>query len=186
MFNSSQPPDDIQEEQSATLTMLFAVGSSVLVVVVVIVLIAVIMGQVNQSARQKGAIPYNLNNRPLPNTTALGTILPKNVGDFQRESLSGTIDNFSAVYVKDGQRLTLNGSRSVSVVAAQASVKLLMTRATKASEAEYMDDARPYYSYVLYLSSTQAHLAWSHERWFFEAITVSKNDLDAFMEIFEY
>src|SRR5690242_464869 len=110
--------------------LIFAILSGIFVLIVMVVFIAVIfMGAASLNKPPVSNGPYNLVARPLPeanNVKNAGLLLPKQLGDFQRGTLNGTLDNFKTTYQKGDYRIDISGSQAVSVVSAQAYVNRTM------------------------------------------------------------
>jgi hypothetical protein len=177
----AQQPD----EERSEVFLVFIGASAVIVTLIVICLIALFfVSRISTRPQPSGADPYGLAARVLPTVTGIGEVLPETLGTFKRTALSGSFDTFSATYTSDKDKITLAGSRAVSVRAAQASVALA-ARAAGGRVAGEQFDADPSYS----LSSDdkgQVRLIWSHNRWFFDVQATSRAVLDEFMKAFKY
>ncbi|HRE46437.1 MAG TPA: hypothetical protein PLD47_01825 [Aggregatilineales bacterium] len=188
----SQPPtsspDPEETELRSLMLMIFSVVSSILVVGVIIVLVILVGRQFLDSARRptNATIPYNVNNRNVPLGTTLGTIFPTKVGEFTRTNMGGTLQNFQVIYQYGEARVTVSGSQSVTVVAAQAQVKRIGDREGRGNGGQFIDEARPYYSFDFRYDATVARIAYSRDRWYFEIRAATREALDLFMNGFPY
>lgn len=179
-------PDLGQEERTASALMGFAVISSLIVLVLIVVFGVVAVRLAADSAAPLERVPYNLTARPVPRASRPGELFPQTMGDFQRQTLTGNIENFRAVYTSGEDRIAIRGWQAVSFLAAQVGVRMVMEQVGPASVTQRIEDADPRYSYYLSAAGDGMRYAWSHERWFFDVEASSRSALDEFMELFQY
>jgi hypothetical protein len=175
-----------KEERTANGLMIFAVISSVVVVVVIIALIVVMFSVAQENVISPVAGPYNLPSRPVPDATTAEALFPPQLGRFQRETLSGSLDDFQASYSSGADRIAIQGSHAVSYAAAQLGVTQVFDQFGPANIMQRigMGDSR----YSFYLSQVEGGVryAWNHLEWFFDIQASSRQALDDFMDSFQY
>ena len=174
-----------QDEERSQVLLVFIGASAIIVTLIVIGLIALLfVSRVSTRPQPSGSSPYGLAARPLPTVTGIGDVLPETLGAFKRTAISGSFDTFSATYTSDKDKITLAGSRAVSVRAAQASVAQAARTARDSVIGEQLD-ADPSYS-LTGSDKGPVRLIWSHNRWFFDVQATSRAALDEFMNGFKY
>jgi hypothetical protein len=181
-----------QEEARAKRIMFLAVASGLFVLTVVALIVVSLISTINNTQQNNVSDAYNLENRSLPaaNVDSVRRLLPATLGEFSLESVRGSLQDFSAVYRRNDDRISIVGSQAVSLAAAQGSVKIvlnaLLAGPTPTSLEQRIIDSDMRYSYVLVVGAAQTQFAYNHDRWFFNISTVSKSTLDSFMAVFPY
>lgn len=176
-----------REERRATGLMIFAIASSVFVIGVIGLFLFFVLRSVNRPVPGLSNVnPYEVAGRPLPTAQQPGELLPPTLGNWQRRTLNGRIDNFSATYTNGDNTISLRGSQSVSLVAAVYSVRQVAQTNGPANLAERILDGDLNHSYYLTATASGVRFAWSHDRWFFDIKATSREALDDFMKIFKY
>jgi hypothetical protein len=169
-----------------------AVASGLFVLTVVALIALSLISTINSTQQNNTSDIYNLENRSLPaaNVDSVRRLLPATLGEFSLESVRGSLQDFSAVYRRNDDRISIVGSQAVSLAAAQGSVKIvlnaLLAGPTPTSLEQRIIDSDMRYSYVLVVGAAQTQFAYNHDRWFFNISTVSKSTLDSFMAVFPY
>lgn len=183
---NSNPYRPDQEERIAAGLMIFAVVSSLIVMAVIIVLVVVMLNSARPNAISPVAGPYNLSSRPVPQANTPEALLPPQLGRFQRETLTGSMDDFQATYSSGADRIAIRGSRAVSYAAAQLGVSVILDQLGPANIVQRigMGDSR----ISFYLSQVEGGVryAWNHLEWFFDMQASSRQALDDFMNSFQY
>ncbi len=165
--------------------LIFAVLSAIFVLIVMIVFIVVVIigaTAVTSPTNTKG--PYNVAARLVPTTDNAATLLPKQIGGFQRGPLTGSIDEFQATYKSGSDQIDISGSRSVSVALAQALVNNAMQTDNAGGIVQRSTGTDP--SYYLTTGKGPIHFVWSHYIWYFNVKANSQAALDEFMKVFKY
>ncbi len=172
------------DDVSNTMLILLRV-SGILVGIAVLVLVALfIYSRISSQTQNSDPGPYNVATRPLPAVSQLKDLLPDQLGPFKRTALSGSLPDFSAVYTRGSDKITVAGSQAVSLRAAQAGV-LQIARTSGRANTSQLTDADPSY-YLTLRDGGPSRFAWSHNRWFFDVQAASKAALEDFMKVFKY
>jgi hypothetical protein len=122
----------------------------------------------------------------VPDARTPEALLPLQLGRFQRESLSGSIDDFQAVYSGGADRIVVQGSRAVSYAAAQLGVSRLFDELGAANIVQRIGMGDSRYSFYLSQVAGGVRYAWSHLEWYFDVQASSRQALDDFMNSFQY
>lgn len=183
---NSNPYNPDREARTAAGLMIFAVASSVIVVIVIIALVVVMVNFSQQNAISPVAGPYNLPNRPAPQASTPEALLPPQLGRFQREALTGSIDDFQAVYSSGADRIAIQGSRAVSYAAAQLGVSRIFDELGAANIVQRIGMGNSRISFYLSQVAGGVRYAWNHLEWFFDIQASSRQALDDFMNSFQY
>jgi hypothetical protein len=173
-----------KDDDVSNIMLIFVRGSAILVGLAVLALIALfIVSRLSPGPGPSDPGPYNVASRPVPNVGALEDLLPTQLGPFKRTSLAGALSDFSAVYTRGTDKITIVGSQAVSVRAAQEGVSRVVR--TSGRGANQLEGADPSY-YLTLRDGGPSQYAWSHGRWFFDIQATSQSALDEFMRAFKY
>ncbi len=131
--------------------------------------------------------PYQVNARPLPANDHVDTLLPRNVGGFTRESVSGAPDDggATAVYRRGDASITMQAQVFATTVAAQAAVERIGAQ-YEGHSGHRSQGSVNFLSYLYYVGGGEGRMAWNRDRYFFAVQTNGQGDLDAFMNAFPY
>jgi hypothetical protein len=174
------------DDDVARALLIFVRASAIFVGLAVIALIALfVIGRFSPGSSVANAGPYNVATRPLPSAEKPETLLPDQLGAFKRTSLRGSLSDFSVVYGRGKDQITITGSQAVSVRAAQASLSQI-ARSSGAANTSQLTDSDPSYYLQVRDNGGSTRYAWSHDRWFFDIQASSKAALDDFMQVFKY
>jgi hypothetical protein len=174
-----------QEDDVSNAMLIFVRASGIFVGLAVIALVVVyVVSRLQPGTGSSDSGPYNVANRPIPNVSQIGDLLPAQLGPFKRTSLDGTLPSFTAVYARDSDRVTISGSQAVSLRAAQAQVSLVAQNSGQANTSQLTDSDPSYY--LSLRDGSASRYAWSHNRWFFDVQATSKEALEDFMKVFKY
>lgn len=171
------------EDERSRIFLAFAAISVVFVVLVMIVLVVALVASRVISVPQNNTVslPYNIQNRSIPKPAKLSDLFPDKLGTFKRTALSGNLSAFGATYNDGKVNVTIQGSQSVSVRAAQAEI----LSASRSMNTFGVQKTNSDPGFVLDTSG-QFRLVWSHDVWFFDVTAPSKAALDSFMGAFPY
>ena len=179
-----QGPNPSQDIDSSTNIMIFSAVSAVIVGIVIVIFVVVfIVGNIANN-QPTTVYQYGVTKRPLPTANKLSDLLPVTLGTYKRGQITGTFQNFSAVYQNGQESVKISGSRSVSVQAAIASVTLIAESSGHTDKEALNTD--PSYYLLVAANNGPARFAWSHNIWVFDAQAGTKTALDEFMKVFPY
>jgi hypothetical protein len=141
------------------------------------------------AAGEGNAVPYGINTRPMPTGTDLDTLLPINVGTFQRDAFAaGTSlpsdSDLNATYRSGDDEITIGFSIVDDAADAHDAIKTTRDEA-KASGIDLSDEAFSVRSETSYFK-TPAFISWSRGSYFFYADASDQAALDSFMQHFPY
>jgi len=173
------------EDDGPSPLLIFAVLSGIFVMVIMVIFIVVIVigaSALTSSSDTNG--PYNTVARPLPKVSTEAVLFPKQLGNFQRKTMTGDLNEFTATYKTDVYQIDISGAQAVSVPLAQAYVNDALEKDTSVSVIKRQMSSDP--SYYLGLGKNTVHYIWSHYIWFFNVKANSQAALDEFMKVFKY
>lgn len=165
--------------------LIFAVLSGIFVFVIMVIFIIVLVlgaGSVTSSSNING--PYDVVTRPLPNAATAAALFPKQLGSFQRGTLTGGLNDFTVTYKSGDHQVQMSGSQAISVALAQTYVSNALQQETALSIVQRQVSSDP--SYYLGSGKGTVHFVWSHYIWYFNVKANSQAALDEFMKVFKY
>jgi len=135
------------------------------------------------------ALPYNIQNRPLPDAQNVSTDLPRTVGRFTQTAISGKLNGIvgqlSATYTSGADSiqmtLDLNANNAQGLGAFQ---KRLFT--IKQSHIDTQQDLGVAYAQAVDPATHMAHLIYLKQYWLIDVTANSQAALDAFMTAYSY
>lgn len=131
--------------------------------------------------------PYQVSTRPLPANDGADVLLPRSVGGFTRESVSGAPDDggATAVYRRGNAQITARAQAFTTTAAAQAAVDRIGDQ-YEGRSGHRSHGSVNLLSYLYYVGGGEGRMAWNRDRYFFDVQASGQSDLDAFMNLFPY